>query len=105
MALSEFERRELEKISSDLEQDDPGLAVLLSQDSFLHLGRTRIRGGVTALLAGVCLLAVGLLLQAPLVGVTGFAVMCAAGYWTTRNLRGNFAGGGRGAGQLERNTE
>jgi len=104
MALSEFERRELEKISSDLEQDDPGLAVLLSQDSFLHLGRTRIRGGVTAQLAGVCLLAVGLLLQAPLVGVTGFAVMCAAGYWTTRNLR-IFAGGGRGAGQLERNTE
>ncbi|WP_455834307.1 DUF3040 domain-containing protein [Pseudarthrobacter siccitolerans] len=105
MPLSEFERRELERISLDLEEDDPGLAVLLSQDSFLHLDRTRIRGGLAVLLAGLCLLGVGLLLKAPLVGVTGFAVMCAAGYWTTSNLRGIFAGGARGAGQLERNNE
>jgi Protein of unknown function (DUF3040) len=103
--LSDFERRELERISSDPEQDDPGLAVLLSQDSFLRLGRTRIRGGLAILLAGLCLLAVGLLVKAPLVGVTGFAVMCAAGYWITRNLREFFSGGGRGAGELEPNTE
>ena len=94
MPLSEFERRELERISLDLEEDDPGLAVLLSQDPVPRFGRTRIGRGLTALLAGLCILVVGLLLKAPLVGVTGFAVMCAAGYWTTRNLRGIFAGGG-----------
>jgi hypothetical protein len=104
--LSEFERRELERISLDLEEDDPGLAVLLSQDPVPRFGRTLIGRGLTAILAGLCILVVGLLFKAPLVGVTGFAVMCAAGYWTTRNLRGIFAGGGsRGAGQLERNTE
>ena len=75
MPLSEFERRELERISLDLEEDDPGLAVLLSQDPVPRFGRTRIGRGLTALLAGLCILVVGLLLKAPLVGVTGFAVM------------------------------
>lgn len=103
--LSEFERRELERISLDLQEDDPGLAVLLSQDPFPRFGKTRIRRGLAAILAGLCILMVGLLVKAPLVGVTGFAVMCAAGYWTTHNFRKMFAMGGRGAGELERNIE
>jgi hypothetical protein len=66
VALSDFEKRELDRISSRLELDDPKLALLL---------------------AGLLILVTGQLLQVPLLGIIGFGIMCAAGYWTSRNIR------------------
>ncbi|WP_159829258.1 DUF3040 domain-containing protein [Arthrobacter sp. 9AX] len=79
MPLSEFEKRELERISNGLGKDDPRLAVLLGQDAFMLI------------------LVVGLMLKAPLLGITGFAVMSAAGYWSTTDVCRILAGGRQGA--------
>jgi hypothetical protein len=103
--LSEFEKQELEKIGNDLGKNDPRLAVLLSQDFFVILCRTRIRRGLIAVLVGVCVLAVGLISKTPLLGIAGFAVMSAAGYWTTRDVRWMFVRAGKGASGLERNND
>jgi hypothetical protein len=87
VALSEFEKRELDRISSRLELDDPKLALLLGSDAFTAPGRRHLRSGAAAILAGLLILVTGQLLQVPLLGIIGFGIMCAAGYWTSRNIR------------------
>lgn len=105
MELSDFEKRELDRISSRLELDDPKLALLLGGDAFAAPGRRHLRGGAAAILAGLLILVTGQLLQVPLLGITGFGIMCAAGYWTSRNIRWVHGRPRPRSDQVERNSE
>ena len=105
MALSEFEKRELDRISSQLELEDPKLALLLGDDGVTVPNRRRLRRGITAVLAGLLILITGQLLQTPLLGITGFGIMCAAGYWTSRNIRWLLGPARRNTDQVERSAE
>lgn len=105
MALSEFEKRELDRISSRLELDDPKLALLLGGDALTAPGRRHLRSGAAAILAGLLILVTGQLLQVPLLGIAGFGIMCAAGYWTSRSIRWVRKRPGHRADHVERNAE
>ncbi|WP_309073344.1 DUF3040 domain-containing protein [Paenarthrobacter sp.] len=93
MALSEFERLELDNISQALLAEDPRLAALMSLED---LGRCRwkgIRRGVLAALAGLGLMLVSFPLSSLALGVLGFLIMGGGTYWATlfigdRPLRG-----------------
>ncbi|WP_285246213.1 DUF3040 domain-containing protein [Pseudarthrobacter sp. efr-133-R2A-89] len=86
MPLSEFEKRELELIGHGLEHDDPRLAVLLNHDAFALSRRTSFRRALLLLAAGVCILLLGLVAHAPVIGIAGFTVMNGAGYWAVKDL-------------------
>ncbi|MHC6592545.1 DUF3040 domain-containing protein [Arthrobacter sp. C152] len=105
MPLSEFEQRELDSIGQGLEKDDPRLAALLNRNSLPSPLRTRLRRGLVFFMAGLCVLALGLVFRAPLVGVTGFAVMSVACYWTTQDVRWTFGRARRQVPQMEGNNE
>ena len=105
MPLSEFEQRELASIGQGLEEDDPRLAALLNRTTLAPPLRSRLGRGLLIFLAGLCVLALGLVFRAPFVGVAGFAVMSVAGYWTTKDLRWPFGRAKRQVPQLEGNNE
>ena len=105
MPLSEFEQRELDSIAQGLEQDDPRLAALLNRNGPPSSLRTRLGRGLVFFMAGLCVLVLGLVVRAPFIGVTGFAVMSVAGYWTTKDLRWTFGRSKRQVPQLEGNNE
>ncbi|MGO4235649.1 DUF3040 domain-containing protein [Pseudarthrobacter sp. YAF2] len=86
MPLSEFEKRELERIGQGLEQDDPRLAVLLDHDAFAISRRTSFRRALILFAVGVCILLLGLVVHAPALGIAGFTVMNGAGYWALKDL-------------------
>ncbi|NUS35688.1 MAG: DUF3040 domain-containing protein, partial [Pseudarthrobacter sp.] len=88
-----------------LEQDDPRLAALLNSSTLPSLLRTRLRRGLVLFAAGLCVLVLGLVVRAPLIGVSGFAVMFLAGYWTTKDLRWPFGRARRQVPQLEGNND
>lgn len=103
--LSEFEKRELDLISHGLEAEDPRLAALLNKDAFTLTLRTRFRRGLILVAAGACVLLVGLLVRAPLLGIAGFAVMNVAAYWAIKDLRWSLRGTKRHVTQLGGNNE
>ena len=76
MPLSEQEQRLLDEMERSLYHGDA--------DFVASVGRTRVRsgygavvGGILLALAGIGVLVVGVLVQVWLVGVLGFALMCA----------------------------
>ncbi|MFK4639362.1 DUF3040 domain-containing protein [Paenarthrobacter histidinolovorans] len=83
MALSEFERLELEKISKALQEDDPRLAALMSLDNLNRRRWKGIKRGVLAALGGLGLLLVSFPLGSLALGVLGFLTMGAGTYWAT----------------------
>lgn len=89
--LSEFEKRELDRIGAGLEHDDPRLSSLLEGDS-LRGGQGRIHRGVTMLIVGLSLMLAGQAMQTSILGVSGFALLCIGSYWTVRDL-GKLLGG------------
>lgn len=105
MPLSEFEQRELDSIAQGLEQDDPRLAALLNRNTSPSRLRTRLGRGLLFFMAGLCILVLGLVVRVPLIGVTGFAVMSVAAYWTTKDLRWPFGRARRQVPQMEGNNE
>ncbi|UUL75187.1 DUF3040 domain-containing protein [Pseudarthrobacter sp. Fe7] len=105
MPLSEFERRELDLISHGLEAEDPRLAALLNKDAFALSLRIRFRRGLLFVAAGACVLFLGLVVRAPLLGIAGFAVMNVAAYWAIKDLRWSLRNTNRHATTLEGNNE
>ncbi|KUM42303.1 DUF3040 domain-containing protein [Arthrobacter sp. EpRS71] len=83
MALSEFERLELEKISEALREDDPKLAALMSLDDLSRRRWKGIKRGGLAALGGLGLLLVSFPLGSLALGVLGFLAMGAGTYWAT----------------------
>lgn len=93
MALSEFERLELEKISQALLEEDPRLAALMSLDDLNRRRWKGIKRGGLAALAGLGLLLVSFPLGSLALGVLGFLIMGGGTYLATvfigdRPLRG-----------------
>ena len=77
MALSDEERRRLEKLEQELAATDPALAQELA-----GLTRSRARSttlyGVLAVTAGFALVIAGIITKNTIVGVTGFLLMVGA---------------------------
>lgn len=85
MALSDEERRRLEKLEQELALSDPGL------DRQLQSGRNpdspRTLYGVLAVLAGFALVIAGIITQLAVIGVAGFLLMVAGASWFLSGLR------------------
>ncbi|MET3368397.1 UNVERIFIED_CONTAM: Flp pilus assembly protein TadB [Jeotgalibacillus campisalis] len=87
MALSDEERRRLEKLEQELAATDPDL------DRHLQSGWSRNRAsprtiyGVLAVLAGFTVVIAGIMTQLPVVGVAGFLLMVAGASWFLSGLR------------------
>lgn len=80
-SLDDHERQQLRRIEAELERDDPELALALTTSPLRRsIPRlTRRVGRRVGLTAGVCggavVLAVGLVLSAPMVGLGGFTLL------------------------------
>lgn len=81
MALSDDERKRLEKLERDLAAADPQLNSKL-QSGFLHDVAARTVYGVLAILAGLTVVVLGIRTQAPIVGGAGFLLMVLGANWT-----------------------
>ena len=88
MALSDEERRRLEKLEQELAATDPDL------DRELQGGMSRYRAsaptiyGLLAVLAGFALVLAGIITQLAFIGVAGFLMMVAGSHWFLNGLRG-----------------
>ncbi|WP_091466984.1 DUF3040 domain-containing protein [Paenarthrobacter nitroguajacolicus] len=83
MALSEFERLELDNISQGLLEEDPRLAALMSLEDLDRRRWKGIKRGGLAALGGLGLLLVSFPLGSLALGVVGFLVMGGGTYWAT----------------------
>lgn len=99
MPLSEHEQRLLEQMERQLYADDPKLASTLRGSGRSLRSRQRVIIGGLALVAGLALLVAGV--AAPLwpLGVVGFLVMLAGGWWASAGWnRGSATAGPTGQG-------
>ncbi len=80
MALSDREQKLLEQMEQALYAEDPRFAARIRTHSASR-SRQRLVIGVTAILAGLGLIVLGVLNQLIWLGAIGFAVMVAAGVW------------------------
>lgn len=87
MPLSEFEKRELGRISEQLQQEDPGLSSLLDGDALRRGDRTRIHRGLSFLAVGLFLMVAGQMLQVSTLGVFGFSLVCIGAFRTVKNVQ------------------
>ncbi|MFJ5860204.1 DUF3040 domain-containing protein [Pseudarthrobacter sp. NPDC092439] len=87
MSLSEFEKRELDRIGDELQHEDPRLSSLLDGDALLRGNRARARRGLTLLALGLCLMVAGQVLQTSILGVSGFALLCVGAFRTVRDVQ------------------
>lgn len=74
MALSDEERRRIEKLEQELAETDPGLDRQL-QGTSRRWTSARTVYGVLASLAGFALVMTGIINQLPVMGVAGFLLM------------------------------
>lgn len=85
VALSDEERRRLEKLEQELAAADPELARQLA-------GRTRSRAtsgtlyGVLVTVAGFALIMAGIITKLTIIGAVGFLLMIAGGEWFLRGI-------------------
>lgn len=88
MPLSEHEQRLLEQMERQLYADDPKLASTLrgSRRSLGH--RHQVIVGVLGILVGLGLLVAGVASQLWILGVAGFLVMLAGGWWASSGWNG-----------------
>lgn len=86
MALSDEERRRLEKLEQELAAADPEFARHLA-------GFTRTRAtsatlyGVVAAIAGFTLIIAGIITKLTIIGAIGFLLMVAGGNWYLNGIR------------------
>jgi hypothetical protein len=83
MPLSEHEQRLLEQMERQLYADDPKLASTLRGSGRSLRSRQRVIIGALALVAGLALLVGGVAAQLWPLGVVGFLVMLAGGWWVS----------------------
>ena len=87
MALSDEERRRLEKLEKELAATDPDL------DQELQTGLPRIRTSARAVygalfaLAGFALVIAGIITKLTFIGAFGFLLMVAGAHWLLSGLR------------------
>lgn len=81
MALSEEERRRLEKLEQELALSDPDLYQRLQAGAPGKHHRATMVRGVLMLLAGFALVIVGVATEIIVVGVAGFLLMIAGAHW------------------------
>jgi hypothetical protein len=83
MPLSEHEQRLLEQMERQLYADDPKLASTLRGSGRSLRSRHRLLLGAIGVLAGLALLVGGVATQVWAIGVAGFLVMLAGGWWAS----------------------
>lgn len=81
MALSDEERRRLERLEKELAAEHPDLARKLQAGFTRSRSRARIVYGVMGALAGFAVVIAGIITDLTVVGVIGFLLMVASGYW------------------------
>ncbi|WP_457972866.1 DUF3040 domain-containing protein [Arthrobacter sp. D1-17] len=81
MALSDEERRRLERLEKELAAEHPDLARKLQSGFTSSRSRARIIYGVMGALAGFAVVVAGIITKLTLIGVIGFLLMVASGYW------------------------
>ncbi|WP_258804124.1 DUF3040 domain-containing protein [Pseudarthrobacter sp. NS4] len=81
MALSDEERRRLEKLEQDLAASDPDLARELQSGLPGSGAAARPVYAILAALAGFALIIVGIVTRLTVTGVVGFLLMGAGVYW------------------------
>jgi hypothetical protein len=86
MPLSEHEQRLLEQMERQLYADDPKLASTL-RGSGRSLGH-RVLVGIIGIVIGLALLVAGVASQLWILGVAGFLVMLAGGWWASSSWHG-----------------
>lgn len=86
MALSEHERRVLDQIAQQLEQEDPKLASRMGPLPLQSRTRRHVVAGVFAGMVGCLVLLVGVAAQAMFLGVLGFLIMGAGAYLATMRI-------------------
>ena len=88
MPLSEHEQRLLEQMERQLYADDPKLASTLRGSGRTLRSRQRVIIGGVALLGGLVLLVAGVAAPFWPLGVAGFLVMLAGGWWASAGWHG-----------------
>ena len=81
MALSDEERRRLERLEKELAAEHPDLARKLQSGFTRSRSRARIIYGVMGALAGFAVVIAGIIAELTIIGVIGFLLMVASGYW------------------------
>jgi hypothetical protein len=86
VALSDEERRRLEKLEQELAAADPDLARELA-----GLPRSRATSatlhGVLTVIVGFALIIAGIITKLTIIGALGFLLMVAGGEWLLRSIR------------------
>ncbi len=96
MPLSDHEQRLLEQMERALYQEDPKFASSLRSGRSGGIDRRKIAVGVAGVVFGLITVVAGVAVSQPLVGVLGFVLMIAGGFWAWLGSRG---GAGKGAEQ------
>ncbi|HEY8700191.1 MAG TPA: DUF3040 domain-containing protein [Arthrobacter sp.] len=89
MALTEYERHQLQLVAEQLLRDDPRLAAKLCSGPVKPDTTRRKAAGGSALLIGSILLLAGIVAQVPPLGILGFGMACAGGYLLPLTIRGH----------------
>lgn len=86
MALSDEERRRLEKLEQELAATDPDLDQQLQAGLSRNLASPRTLYGVLAAFAGFALVIAGIITQLAVIGAAGFLLMVAGASWFLSGL-------------------
>lgn len=87
MALSDEERRRLEKLEKELAAAHPDLARELQSGFSRSRSTSRIIYGVLAALAGFAAVIAGIITELTAIGALGFLIMVAGGHWFLNGFR------------------
>jgi hypothetical protein len=94
MPLSEHEQRLLEQMERQLYADDPKLASTLRGAGRSFRTKHQVVLGIIGLVIGLSLLVAGVAAQLWPLGVAGFLVMLASGWWASSGWQGSTAASG-----------
>jgi UPF0716 family protein affecting phage T7 exclusion len=81
MALSDEERRRLERLEKELAAEHPDLARKLQSGFSRGRSTARIVYGILGAVAGFAVVIAGIITDLTIIGVIGFLLMVASGHW------------------------
>ena len=87
MALSDEERRRLEKLEQELAETDPDLDRQLQDGLSRNRAYPRTIYGLLAVAVGFALVIAGIITRLAVIGVAGFLLMVAGASWFLSGLR------------------
>lgn len=88
MPLSDHEQRLLEQMEQALYQEDPKFASSLQSARNGGIDRRKIAVGVGGVVLGLATVVAGVAVTQPIVGVVGFVIMIAGGFWAWMGSHG-----------------